>query len=126
MSVLDNGSVETVANAKKTFPGHKVSESAGSKKGVNYVAADGGLMPNLGEVEVTLTAENGVRLENMKWQHADVNMPIMSVRRLTKKGSRVEFHDKGRTIKMPDGNIIPFYMLNGVYFVKLLIEPPKG
>ena len=59
--------------------------SAGSKEGVKYVAADGGLMPNLGEVQVTLKAENGIRLENMKWQHADVNMPIMSVRRLTKK-----------------------------------------
>ena len=83
-------------------------------------------MPNLGEVKVTLKAENGVCLENMKWQHADVNMPIMSVRRLTKKGSTVEFNDTGGKINLPDGSVIPFYMMNGVYFVKLLVMPPDG
>ena len=126
VSVLDSGSVETVANAKETFPKHRIQESAGSKRGVNYVAADGGLMPNKGEVNVTLKAENGVVLKDMKWQHADVNMPIMSVRRLCKRGSRVEFHRRGGTITLPDGNVIPFEKINGVYFVKLLIEPPDG
>ena len=114
-----------VADCKKTFPQHDVKPSADSKKGVSYVAADGGLMPNKGEVQVNLQADNGVKLEGIRWQHADVNMPILSVSRLAKKGSTVEFHDKGGTIKLPDGNIIPFYMLNVVYFVKLLIEPPE-
>ena len=126
VSVLDSGSVETMANASKTFPKHPVSPSPGSPNGVKYVAADGGLMPNNEEITTTLQAENGVKLENMKWQDTELNMPIMSVRRLAKKGSRVEFHDTGGNVYLPDGNVIPFYLIHGVYLIKLLITPPDG
>ena len=45
---------------------------------------------------VDLTAGNGVELEGVTWQDAPVNMPIVIVRKLAKKGSRVTFWDDGR------------------------------
>ena len=105
ISCVDSGSVETVADAKKTFPDHAVVPSTASKNGVACVAADGGVMPNRGEVSVGLTAGD-VDLGAMKWQDAKVNMPILSVRRVARKGSRVEFWDGGGVIKLPCGQKI--------------------
>ena len=71
---------------KKTFPKHAVTPSSASKKGAAYVSASNTVMPCRGEVTTTLTAENGAKLEGVKWQDADVNMPVLSVRKLAKKG----------------------------------------
>ena len=125
ISCVDSGSVATVANAKKTFPNEKVEPSKASTNGVAYVAADGGLMPNRGEVTVNVVAGD-VDLGPMKWQDADVNMPILSVRRIAKKGSRVSFWDGGGVIKLPDGTKVPFYEYQGVYLIKLAVKPPDG
>ena len=73
-----------------------------------------------------MTAENGVRLENVKWQDADVNMPVLSVRKIAKNGSRVQFWDDGGEINLPGGNVIPFYHAHGVYCVKFIVDAPPG
>ena len=124
--MVDCGSVVVIADASNTFPKLKVEAGEGAKKGIAYVAADGGIIPNRGEVTVTLKAENGVKLDNVKWQDAPVNMPILSVKYLAKRGSRVTFWNKGGIIKLPDGQRIPFYEAGGVYFIKLKIEPPEA
>lgn len=116
----------TVADAKKAFPGHSVKPSPGSKKNQAYVAADGGIMPNRGEVTVTARTENGIEIPEMKFQDAPANMPILSVNCFTKKGSRFTVHDTGGHIRLPDKSKIPFYPINGVYVLKLMIDPPKG
>ena len=126
ISVVDSGSVEIVADAKKTFPAHTVTPSKASEKGVAYVSASNTIMPNRGEVTVDLTAGNGVKLEGVKWQDAPVNMPILSVRKVARKGARVTFWDDGGVIKLPNGDKIPFYHAQGVYFVKFIVDPPKG
>ena len=126
LSVVDSGSVVVIADATKTFPKHTVKPGEDAKKGVAYVAASGDIIPNRGEVVVDLKAENGVVLEKVAWQDAPVNMPILSVKYLAKRGSRVNFWNKGGVIKLPDGSRVPFYEAGGVYFVKLKIQPPGG
>ena len=126
LSVVDSGSVVVVADASKTFPKLPVKQGEAARKGVAYVSASGDIIPNRGEVVVDLKAENGVLLEKIAWQNAPVNMPILSVKYLAKRGSRVNFWNKGGVIKLPDGNRIPFYEAAGVYFVKLKIQPPEG
>ena len=83
-------------------------------------------MPNRGEVTFTARTENGVEIPNMKFQDADVSMPILSVKCFTKRGSRFTFHDTGGHIRMPDKTKIPFYLINGVYILKLIVDPPTG
>ena len=103
-----------------------MTEGVQSKKGVAYVAASGDIIPNRGEVTVSLQAENGVVMSDMKWQAAPVHMPILSVKYLTKRVSRVNFWNKGGIIKLPDGSRIPCYEAGGVYFAKLNVHPPEA
>ena len=53
-------------------------------------------------------------------------MPIISVRRLVRKGSKVEFAGKGGIITLPDGKKVSFKQMRGVYVVRLLVVPPDG
>ena len=115
-----------VADASKTFPNLSVKEGDAKKKGVAYSSASGHVIPNRGEVTMNLKAENGVVLEKVTFQDAPVNMPILSVKYLARRGSRVTFWDKGGVIKLADKTRIPFYEAGGVYFVKLKVQPQEG
>ena len=56
-----------------------------------------------------------------------MNMPILSVRRLVRKGTKVENMDGwGGIIHLPDGQKIDFVERFGVDFVHLIVEPPDG
>ena len=61
----------------------------------------------------------------IKWQDANVNMPILSVRKIAKKGSKVEFWDDGGQIILPTGQKVPFFVYQDVYLIKLLVKPPE-
>ena len=65
-------------------------------------------------------------MPQFKFQNAKVGMPILSVRRLVKKGSKVEFADDGGTIYLPCGQKVSFKERHGIYFVKLYVVPPDG
>ena len=110
----------------KTFPHQSFKEGEAAKTGVAYSSAPGHVIPNRGEVTMDLKAENGVVLEQVTFQDAPVNMPILSVKYLAKRGSRVSFWNKGGVIKLPDGIRIPLYEAGGVYFVKLKVQPPEA
>ena len=124
--MIDSGSVVTGANADKVFPNHPVHASKAQKEGVVYTSASGGTMPNLGEVKVDLVAEHGTKLENLKWQNVDVNVPILSVKHLARKGAKVTFWNGGGVVKLPNKDRIPFWETGGVYFVKMKKLPPPG
>ena len=51
-------------------------------------------------------------------------MPIMSVRRLVRKRSKIEFVDGGGVITLPNGQTVTFKERHGVYFDKLYVVPP--
>ena len=125
---VDSGTVATVANASKAFPKHAVEPSPDSKKkcGLRCSRRGGGLMPNRGQVSLNVRTENGIEIPDMKWQDAPVNMPILSMKCFAKKGSRFTFHDTGGHIRLPCGRKIPFYLVNCVYLIKLIVDPPKG
>ena len=65
ISVLDSGSVVTGARADKVFPEHPVEPSEGQKKGVAYVAADGGVMLNKGQVRAKVRTPDGQELPDV-------------------------------------------------------------
>ena len=80
-SMVDSGSQPTVANCSKEFPMHKVHPSEGSRAGLKYKAANGELIPNLGEVFVQHREADG-SVYDFVFQHAEVHCPIISVRQL--------------------------------------------
>ena len=65
-----------------------------------------------------------IELPDFKLQNVDVGMPVLSVKHLAKRGSRVTFWDEGGVIVLPDGNTIPFYETHGIYYVKFKVKPP--
>ena len=90
--MVDSGAAEHVANPD-AFPGIEVEESEGSKSGLNYVAANGDPIPNLGEQKVKVATEEG-HLCGLKFQSADVTRPILSVPKLTESGHECTFRKR--------------------------------
>lgn len=126
LACVDSGSVTTVLDAEKELHGHPILPSKSQRQGLNYVGANGGKIANEGKVKVNIKTTNGVRLTDVTFQNAKVKMPILSVRRIVRKGSRVEFFVGGGVIHLPDGQKIDFVERFGVYFVHLIVEPPDG
>ena len=63
-------------------------------------------------------------MPDFKWQDVDVSMPVLSVKHLAKKGSKVTFWNHGGVILLPDGSEIPFCETKGIYYVKFKVLPP--
>ena len=109
---------------RNKFPLHKVHESAGSRSGLKYKAANGELIANLGEVHLQHKEADG-SIYDFTFQHAEVHCPIMSVRQLVEKDCEVTFHKYGGYIRYPNNKKVRFVTKGGVFFVLLNILPPK-
>ena len=126
LACVDSGSVVTVVDAEKELPTHNIQKSKAQHNGVQYAAANGSRIPNEGKVQVTARTTDGIPLPPLTFQNAKVSMPILSVRRLVRKGSRVEFLDGGGIIHLPDGKGVNFIEKFGLYFIHLIVDPPDG
>ena len=85
--------------------GYTVRESAASRAGVCYTAANGGEIPNLGERLLAVITEEGT-VRGMTQQVADVTKPLEAVRANLKSGHAVIFNDDG------SGNGTGSFMVN--------------
>ena len=74
MEVTVDSGVAASVIPEKLLPGHAIRPSEGSKAGVHYLAADGGRIPNLGEVEVAFLTKEQHRCR-MAFQVANVKRP---------------------------------------------------
>ena len=91
--------------------------------GVKYYNANGGEIPNGGEITLTHRDEPQGDFD-FTFQNAKVHCPIVSVKELVIKGCEVSFHDRGEHISYPDGRRIRFVRKQGVFFVQLKVLPP--
>ena len=93
---IDSGAAESVipSNLAPQFP---ITATDASKAGVNYVAANGGKLPNQGEKKITFSTREGVT-RNMTFQVAPVSKPLGSVSRIMHQGNRVVFDEEGSYI----------------------------
>ena len=122
--LIDSGAAEHVS-APGEFPDHIMMESKGSRMGLNYIAANGKPIPNLGEQKIQVTTGEG-HLCGLKFQSADVNRPIMSVPRLTENGHNCVFNKDGGTITyLKTGQKTHFYRKGGVYVLGVWVVPAK-
>ena len=82
-------------------------------------------MDNRGEAEIQLETTHGDRL-HITFQNSDVQHPIISGRRLPRKGCEVYLAKTGGWIKLPDGNKIDIVIHAGVLWVELRVVDKRA
>ena len=104
-------------------PQFAIEDTAASRAGVYYTSADGGKIANVGQQNLPVALENGVRTV-ATFQVADVSRPLMSVGKVCEMGNRVLFGAGGGYIlNIATGNATPFYKRDGVYIFTMWIPP---
>ena len=127
--VMDSGAAECVA-PRDMCPQYLISDSAASKSGVFYTSADGGRLDNLGQQQLPIAFDNGMKAM-ATFQIANVSRPLMGVAKICELGSRVLFGASGGVIvNLGSGQVTPFEKEDGVYVFNMWIpplsEPPFG
>ena len=100
-----------------------VVASAGSLKGLHYVAASGIIISNMGQQTVRLLTRNGTWAQWI-FQVAAVNKPLVIVSKLIDDGWRVVFDEEASYIKHKrTGYVINIRRERGVFVVDAFVNP---
>ena len=109
------------ANRKKEFPQYKIKK--GSKKR-QCVLADGTEINSEGVVDVRAEIEDEEHV--IPFDDLPVECPIISVRRIVRKGNAVKFKkDGGYVLNAATGRKLRFVGGNGVYYIKMKFLDPE-
>jgi hypothetical protein len=123
--MVDSGASEHVASPT-SFPEVEMKESEGSRSGLNYVAANGHKIPNIGQQDIKLMTAEGHNC-TMKFQSANVTRPILSVPKLTASGHSCVFKKDGGTItNIRTGQTTQFHRKEGVYLLGIWLKSPDA
>jgi len=110
-AVMDSGSVVTIGAMDHVDP-TTVKESPASKAGMNYTAADGGNIKNIGEGDVVSRSEDGTEVR-FKAQIGDkMTRLLIAIQRAVEAGNMVVFGSTPEAIKKlakmaTDGKEVP-------------------
>ena len=97
-AVMDSGAVETMCG-KRHLDEEDVTETDSSKKGMRYMAADGGYITNIGEGDVQGKSEEGIPLK-LKAQVGDkITKMLIAVKRACEGGNMVMFNVDQESLK---------------------------
>ena len=125
LCLMDSGSTINAAWIEKHFPGYAkmVQPTAASAAGDYATTAGGQKLYNKGRCVVKATVD-GQPLD-VAFKDMETELPILSIRKMCRKGNDVRFREFGGTIKNHStGKILKFYVHHGVYFIKLKICDP--
>ena len=89
---IDSGAGESVWPVSWIGDWRKVEESDESRKGVGFVAANGGRMENFGKTKIEFGNEGKAR--SMGFHVTEVKKPLAAVSRIIDKGNKVQFGPK--------------------------------
>ena len=89
-AVVDSGAAECVCGPQHFAGVPTVADTNRASAGVEYVCADGGRIPNLGEKMINGLSEEGQKLA-IKFQVTSVNQVLVAVAKLTQAGHDVWF-----------------------------------
>ena len=120
--LVDSGAAANVL-PEKFAEGYTVVRGEAARKGVHYVAADGGRIPNLGECKIhVLTKEQ--HKSSITFQVEDAQKPILSVSALSALGHEVVFGKTGGVIThVKSRRKIHFQKKGGVCKLEVLMAP---
>ena len=94
--------------------------------GVEYVCADGGRIPNLGEKAINGLSEEGQKLA-IKFQVTNVDRPLIAVSKLTSAGHDVWFGETHGVITHGvTGKHRTFIKKDSVYVLKVWVPRPAA
>ena len=85
---LDSGAANHVLS-REDVPGYTIAESPGSKRGQQFQVASGKLIPNEGQVKMTMLASCGGGQDSWlesTFQVAQVTRPLLSVSKICERG----------------------------------------
>ena len=91
---VDSGAAESVLPVN-IVPNETLVEGEAKKRGVRYVAANGGKMENLGEKKVRFRRDGSSHVNSIVFQVTEVGKPLASVSRILDKGNSVVFSRNG-------------------------------
>ena len=119
-AALDSGAGDHVASALD-LEGIKIHDSEGSRRGRNFLAANGDKIPNLGEAKLGLRDTETQGAFESVFQVADVTRPLYSVGKICDAGAEVKF-TKERAEVFFNGNLLAvFRREGGLYLANLEI-----
>ena len=122
---LDSGACDHVAN-KDDLRGLKIRETAASRAGRGYIAANGERIPNEGECEVALKdAKAGAEFSSL-FQLAPVSRPLFSVSRICDRGCDVHFNNQRAKVTKNGRTLAVFERQNGLYVANMEIKGDGG
>ena len=126
--ILDSGACQHVIDAEEA-PGYLVSESVGSRRGQNFVTADGSRIPNEGQLELRMEAPigDGVKMPvTTNFQVAAVTKPLLSVGKVCEQGHTVVFSKEGAKILDPKQRVLAhFQRSGGLYVSTMTLKAPE-
>ena len=106
-------------------PGYSVEASEGSKAGKAFIAANGGRIPNKGQMTLSLKTEDNQKI-NSTFQVCQTNRPLWSVGKICDSGCTVTFDaDKATVTKKTTGKLVcTFQRQGGLYVASLRLGKP--
>ena len=126
--LIDSGASDSVA-PPGMFPDVKVLETNASKAGMQYTAAGGHKIANLGMQRPYIHMLDGTKY-TMAFQVAGVGKALGAVSRIVGAGNRVIFDDPttvGSYIEnKTTGKQTPLRQHNGVYYLDVWVKPGHG
>ena len=93
---MDSGAGNNVMPRRMVIKKSEIRESEGSRRGVHYVAANDGRIPNEGKYDVNFSTEEGQE-QCLTFQIAEVNKALCAVSNLVDNGFRVVFDKNMKT-----------------------------
>ena len=120
-ALMDSGAGECVCGPQHFGSVRTRADASRDSAGVEYVCADGGRIPKLGEKSINGLSEEGQKLA-INFQVTSVDRPLIAVSRLTAVGHDVWFgKDYGVITHGVTGKHTTFLKKNGVYVLKVWI-----
>ena len=110
-------------------PGYCVLQSAGSRRGQNFVVGSGAKVPNRGEVHLNKEAMVGGESQPLQsiFQVAKITRPLMSVSRICDEGLRCIFSNEKAEVIDANGIVLcEFQRQGGLYVGKMKLKCPKN
>jgi hypothetical protein len=122
---LDSGSVVHVCSVDDC-PGYRLGESAGSRRGQEFLMGDGGTIPNMGQSKLNLS--DGTKDIESIFQIAAVTRPLMSVGKICDEGHTVTFDAVMAVVRSADGEELCRFKRKdgGLYVANLKLRNPAG
>ena len=93
---MDSGAGNNVMPRRMVIKKSEMRESEGSRRGVHYVAANDGRIPNEGEYDLNFSTVEGQE-QCLTFQIAEVNKALCAVSNLVDNGFRVVFDKNMKT-----------------------------